>query len=133
VRTLAVKQFREMRTETMTLRASILRTKILRDSTLGAFALRAATQWVRSLIRLYQTYVSPLSAGTCRFEPSCSCYADLCFTHHGFFRATYLSARRILRCNPLFAGGIDLPPLPKGVQLEPDYARIARLLDGSLR
>jgi putative membrane protein insertion efficiency factor len=72
----------------------------------------------RGLIRVYQLTLSPLihtilgpGAG-CKFTPSCSEYARDAFAEHGFFRACWLSAWRILRCNPFSHGGHD--PVPPG-------------------
>ncbi|MBS1986176.1 MAG: membrane protein insertion efficiency factor YidD [Bdellovibrionales bacterium] len=36
----------------------------------------------------------------CRFEPSCSRYAEESFERFSFFRATKLTLRRLARCNP---------------------------------
>ncbi len=80
-----------------------------------------------SLIALYQRLVSPLTGDCCRFEPSCSRYAVLCLEHHGALRGTWLTCRRLLRCNPLFGGGIDLPPGVDPCLAEPDWERVARL------
>lgn len=63
-----------------------------------------------SLIRLYQYFLSPLLGPSCRFHPTCSDYAKEAFTRHGLVRATYLSFRRLLRCNPWNHGGYD--PVP---------------------
>lgn len=87
------------------------------------------TQFLLTLVGLYRRYVSPLTPASCRYEPCCSHYAELCITHRGPIVGSWLSLLRILRCNPLFSGGIDLPPLPPTVAIEPDYARIARLFD----
>ena len=63
------------------------------------------------LIGLYRKYISPMKKKpTCRFYPSCSCYAIEAYEKHGFFGGTYLSMRRILRCNPFCRGGIDYVP-----------------------
>ena len=63
------------------------------------------------LVRFYQKYLSPLKRRpTCRFYPTCSCYAIEAIETHGAFKGTFLSAKRILRCNPLFKGGVDLVP-----------------------
>jgi putative membrane protein insertion efficiency factor len=60
------------------------------------------------LVRLYQLLVSPLvPEGTCKFHPSCSCYAVDALRAHGFLRGTVLAAWRLLRCHPWSAGGID--------------------------
>ena len=62
------------------------------------------------LIRLYQLAISPLLGKCCRFYPSCSEYSLEAFQKHSFFKAFYLSIKRILRCGPWSGGGVD--PLP---------------------
>lgn len=63
------------------------------------------------LLKFYRRYISPLKRKpTCRFYPTCSCYALQAYEKHGFFGGTYLTLRRILRCNPLFSGGVDKVP-----------------------
>lgn len=63
------------------------------------------------LIRLYRKYLSGAKLRpTCRFCPTCSQYALTAYEKHGFFGGTYLSVKRILKCNPLFRGGIDNVP-----------------------
>lgn len=63
------------------------------------------------LIGIYAKYISPLKRKpTCRFYPSCSCYALEAYEKHGFLGGTYLTFRRILRCNPFCRGGIDKVP-----------------------
>ncbi|MEA2626130.1 MAG: uncharacterized protein QOD06_2175 [Candidatus Binatota bacterium] len=52
-------------------------------------------------------FVSPLFLGACRFEPSCSRYAEDALALHGFTRGVTLAARRLLRCHPWNAGGYD--------------------------
>ena len=61
-------------------------------------------------IRLYQLTLSPLFAGSCRFEPSCSRYAMTAFEEHGLARGAWLTLRRLARCHPL--GGSGLDPVP---------------------
>ena len=63
-----------------------------------------------ALIRLYQLTLSPLLGNHCRFEPTCSVYTREAITKYGFFRGAYLGGRRLLRCHPFHAGGID--PVP---------------------
>jgi uncharacterized protein len=48
----------------------------------------------------------------CRFYPSCSNYAVEAFTLHGFWHGLGLTTRRLLRCRPFGAHGVDLVPLP---------------------
>jgi hypothetical protein len=63
-----------------------------------------------ALIRLYQITLSPLFGTRCRFHPTCSVYAQEAISKYGVLRGTYLGARRLLRCHPFHAGGID--PVP---------------------
>ena len=67
-----------------------------------------------ALIRVYQRLISPLLGPACRFYPSCSAYACECLRHHGFWRGSWLTLRRLSRCHPWQPGGVDLPPLPRG-------------------
>ncbi|MBN2281312.1 MAG: membrane protein insertion efficiency factor YidD [Candidatus Marinimicrobia bacterium] len=69
-----------------------------------------------SLIRGYQRFISPLFPNTCRFYPSCSNYTLQALQTHSLIYALFLSIKRILKCNPLFKGGIDEVPLKKGHQ-----------------
>jgi len=63
-----------------------------------------------ALLRFYKLAVSPLLGSRCRFYPSCSDYAREAIQYHGAARGTYLAARRLCRCHPFSAGGIDLVP-----------------------
>ena len=66
-----------------------------------------------ALLRFYKLAVSPLLGNRCRFYPSCSDYAREAIQYHGAARGTYLAARRLCRCHPFSAGGVDLvPPAP---------------------
>lgn len=63
-------------------------------------------------IRIYQKTLSPLLPPACRFEPRCSQYAIEAIMRHGIIKGGILAAWRILRCQPLSAGGFDpVPPL----------------------
>lgn len=62
------------------------------------------------LIGIYQAVVSPLLGTRCRFHPTCSAYAREAIERHGLFRGTSLGVKRIFRCHPFHAGGID--PVP---------------------
>lgn len=62
------------------------------------------------LIRLYQKYISGLKRyPTCRFYPSCSEYAVMAIEKYGVLKGGAKAVGRILRCNPFFSGGVDLP------------------------
>ncbi len=61
-------------------------------------------------IKFYRYAISPLMAPACRFTPSCSEYAIQVIIKHGAFRGTWLSLKRVLRCNPWHPGGYDPAP-----------------------
>ena len=61
-------------------------------------------------VRFYRFFLQPWLGNTCRFEPSCSAYALAALQQHGAAAGTYLTGRRILRCNPWCDGGCD--PVP---------------------
>ncbi len=67
-------------------------------------------------IRAYQRLISPILGPACRFYPSCSAYSCECYRHHGFLRGTWLTIKRLSRCHPWQSGGVDLPPLPEGME-----------------
>lgn len=62
------------------------------------------------MIRLYQLFISPWLPKSCRYEPTCSHYAIEAIKKYGAVKGSFLSAKRILRCNPFFKGGYD--PVP---------------------
>jgi len=68
-----------------------------------------------ALIRFYRAFISPLFPPSCRFHPTCSAYAVEAFETHNFFKASWLSVWRILRCNPFSKGGYDPVPPAGGV------------------
>ena len=61
-------------------------------------------------IRGYQYWISPFLPASCKFYPSCSQYALESYQKLGFWRATYLSLLRFLKCNPFHPGGVDAVP-----------------------
>lgn len=61
------------------------------------------------LLRGYKRWLSPLLPRSCRYAPTCSEYARLAILKHGLLRGSGLALWRLLRCQPLGAGGIDLP------------------------
>lgn len=68
------------------------------------------TRIILTLIRFYQIWISPLIGPVCRFQPTCSHYAYQAFSKYGFFKGSYLTIRRLLKCHPFHRGGYD--PLP---------------------
>lgn len=63
-----------------------------------------------SLIRLYQLTFASLVGNCCRFQPTCSEYARQAYQKYGFFKGTWLTIKRLLRCHPWAKGGYD--PVP---------------------
>ena len=61
-------------------------------------------------IEAYRVTLSPLIGGFCRFEPTCSRFAEEALRRHGPFRGSALAARRLLRCRPFGKHGFD--PVP---------------------
>jgi uncharacterized protein len=81
------------------------------------FATRLPSLLLLALIRFYQRTVSPVlpalfgPACGCRFSPTCSHYAAEAVRTHGMLAGSWLAARRLLKCTPLHAGGVDpVPP-----------------------
>ena len=66
------------------------------------------------LVRVYQWTLRPFIGAHCRFEPSCSHYAIAALRTHGTIRGAWLSAGRVLRCNPWHPGGWDPVPGASG-------------------
>jgi putative membrane protein insertion efficiency factor len=61
------------------------------------------------LLELYKRRLSPLLPPSCRFTPTCSEYARLALIRHGLGRGSLLALLRLMRCQPLHPGGVDLP------------------------
>ena len=61
------------------------------------------------LVRFYQYTLSPLIGRQCRFHPTCSNYMIGAVEKYGAIRGTVRGLRRISRCHPWHAGGVDLP------------------------
>lgn len=63
-------------------------------------------------VRLYQKVGRPVTimlGVRCRFHPSCSEYFIGAVKKYGVVRGAWRGFGRLLRCNPLFPGGIDDP------------------------
>jgi len=77
------------------------------------WALGGPARWLLvAAIRIYQVAFSGvLGGGQCRFSPGCSRYAVEAIRTRGATVGSVLAIRRVLRCNPFGAGGIDpVPP-----------------------
>ena len=62
------------------------------------------------IIKIYRLFILPLLGKNCIYTPSCSEYGIIALRKHGIFKGSFLTAKRILRCNSLFKGGYD--PVP---------------------
>lgn len=57
-------------------------------------------------LRAYR-YMSSAFPRRCKYEPTCSAYAEQAVRELGIVRGTILAAWRLVRCNPWSHGGID--------------------------
>ncbi|WP_231945205.1 membrane protein insertion efficiency factor YidD [Agrococcus jejuensis] len=66
-----------------------------------------------AILVAYRAIVSPLYGDVCRYYPSCSSYTLQAIQQHGAVRGIWMGARRIVRCHPWAAGGVDDIPVPR--------------------
>jgi hypothetical protein len=69
----------------------------LQEETRKSASVRAAL----FALDFYRASLSPILAGTCRYEPSCSRYAYEAIERFGVWRGVWLGTKRLLRCHPL--------------------------------
>lgn len=67
-----------------------------------------------ALIGFYRRVISPLLGPHCRFAPSCSAYAAEAIRTHGALRGGWMAVKRVARCHPWSAGGVDHVPPARG-------------------
>lgn len=63
-----------------------------------------------ALVTAYRYGLSPLLGQHCRFQPSCSEYAQVALSRHGVYLGSGLVLKRLCRCHPWRPGGYD--PVP---------------------
>lgn len=68
-----------------------------------------AARVVAAPVRLYRA-VRAGRPSPCRYVPSCSSYALEALEEHGAVRGSWLTARRLCRCQPW--GGLGVDPVP---------------------
>ena len=65
-------------------------------------------QWiVIRTLRVYKFAISPLLPSACRFYPTCSDYMQEAVERYGACKGIWMGLRRLSRCHPFHAGGID--------------------------
>lgn len=71
-------------------------------------------------IRFYQKRISPHTPPSCRYHPTCSTYALQAVEKHGALKGGVMGLSRVIRCNPMVAGGVDEVPDYFTVRRNPD-------------
>lgn len=77
----------------------------------GGGSVSPASWVLKGAVRTYQLTLRGVIGSHCRFYPHCSAYAIEALETHGAARGSWLTARRILRCNPWHPGGYDPVPV----------------------
>lgn len=57
-----------------------------------------------ALLRFYRRFISPSTPPSCRFSPTCSCYAMQAIEKYGAAKGSWLAAKRLARCHPFYKG-----------------------------
>ena len=60
-----------------------------------------------AILRGYQKFISPYFSPRCKYYPTCSQYSIDAITEHGSIKGLFMTAWRLLRCNPFSHGGVD--------------------------
>ena len=59
------------------------------------------------ILRGYQKLISPYFAPRCKYYPTCSQYSIDAIREYGSIRGVFMTAWRLVRCNPFSHGGVD--------------------------
>lgn len=86
---------------------------------LARYAAAAVRSTLILAIKLYQLTLSPFLGRQCRYEPTCSVYAEEALRRFGVLRGGWLAVKRLGRCHPW--GGTGYDPVP-----ETDEIRVIR-------
>ncbi|MBM07963.1 MAG: membrane protein insertion efficiency factor YidD [Magnetovibrio sp.] len=65
---------------------------------------------LQGLIQLYRLFFAPFLGHNCRYLPTCSAYGIEAIMRHGPYRGLWLTIKRICRCHPWAAYGVDTVP-----------------------
>jgi len=90
--------------------AAVVRSPKSAAAAAGSFIWNLPRNILILLLLAYRKVISPLYGQVCRFFPSCSAYALEAITVHGAVKGSWLAARRLARCHPWNAGGVDHVP-----------------------
>lgn len=82
---------------------------------LATSLLRLPQQLLIGVVKGYRLFLSPWLGSACRFEPTCSIYSLQALQQHGAVHGSYLTLRRLVRCQPFCAGGHDPVPPTKSL------------------
>ena len=63
-------------------------------------------------IKVYRVTLSPIVGRQCRYEPTCSRYAEAAYRRYGAAVGTWMTVKRLARCHPFVRGGYDPVPYP---------------------
>ncbi|MDG2375401.1 MAG: membrane protein insertion efficiency factor YidD [Woeseiaceae bacterium] len=74
---------------------------------------------LRGLVWVYRYAISPLIGANCRYQPTCSAYAEEALRTQGTFKGGWLALKRIGRCHPWGGSGFDPVPEADGDSDEP--------------
>ncbi len=83
-------------------------------------------QWIIKQIENYQKNKIFHTTKKCRFEPTCSEYAKQSFQRFNIFYASFLSIKRILKCNPFHKMAYD--PVPEKREYRSKYKTLEESL-----
>ena len=63
-------------------------------------------------VTVYQYCISPFTASSCRYQPTCSSYTKQAIATHGI-KGVWMAMRRLSRCHPWGSSGYDPVPQKK--------------------
>ena len=71
-----------------------------------------AKGFIKLLITVYRSLISPFLGANCRFYPSCSLYTQIAIERFGIIRGLWLALKRLLKCHPWNDGCDWYDPVP---------------------
>lgn len=63
-------------------------------------------------VKFYRKHISPHTRPSCRFIPTCSQYALEALERYGALKGSWLTFRRILKCQPFYRAKSFYDPVP---------------------